>query len=139
MRAVIDRLLAIDLPIAREIVVVDDGSTDGTKDVLAAVHADGVPIVVMLGDRNGGKGSAVIAECNPCSAAGDVGRRDVRRVSAVAKGNDESRLVHALLAGERQQCVDRDAFPFRIELRPFRDAVDVDVGLLVRECAKLVP
>ena len=28
---VIDRLLAIDLPLEREIIVVDDGSTDGTR------------------------------------------------------------------------------------------------------------
>jgi glycosyltransferase involved in cell wall biosynthesis len=59
VRAVIDRLLAIDLPVAREIVVVDDGSTDGTRDVLAAAVDENLPIVVLRGERNRGKGHAV--------------------------------------------------------------------------------
>ena len=43
MAAVIARLLTIDLPAAREIIVINDGSSDGTREVL-----DGLPANVRL-------------------------------------------------------------------------------------------
>jgi len=58
-RAVIDRLLTIDLPVARELIVVDDGSNDGTREVLAEAVAAGVPVTVILAAVNQGKGSAI--------------------------------------------------------------------------------
>src|SRR5947207_6951491 len=56
--AVIQRLLTIDLPAAREIIVVNDGSSDGTRAVLDGLPPD--PAVTILhSDRNRGKGHAV--------------------------------------------------------------------------------
>jgi glycosyltransferase involved in cell wall biosynthesis len=59
VRSVIDRLLSIDLPVPREILVVDDGSTDGTRGVLEDALRDGLPITVLRAERNAGKGSAI--------------------------------------------------------------------------------
>ena len=58
VKAVIDRLLEIDLPLAREILVVDDGSTDGTRALLTGLSPR-PEVTVIAAERNGGKGRAI--------------------------------------------------------------------------------
>ena len=59
VQRVIERLLSIDLPIGREILVVNDGSTDGTRRVLDALPEVPGTLRIVHAEVNGGKGRAI--------------------------------------------------------------------------------
>ena len=67
--AVIDRLLTIDLPAAREIIVVNDGSTDATRTVLDGITPT-AQLTIVHADENRGKGHAIRLGLN--SARGTI-------------------------------------------------------------------
>ncbi len=54
---IIRRVQAVDVGLEKEIVVVDDGSTDGTRDILRRLSAEDVRVV--LHEKNTGKGGAL--------------------------------------------------------------------------------
>ncbi|HJK89183.1 MAG TPA: glycosyltransferase family 2 protein [Polyangiaceae bacterium LLY-WYZ-15_(1-7)] len=70
---IVDRVQAVELPSAfegKELILVDDGSSDGTRDRLAALEKVHDNVVVILHERNQGKGAALRTGFQACT--GDV-------------------------------------------------------------------
>ncbi len=58
IRTIVARVLAVDLgPVEKELVIVDDGSKDGTRDILKQLEGEDVPgplSAAQSGQRRGG-------------------------------------------------------------------------------------
>ena len=65
---IIRRVQAVDVGLEKEIVVVDDGSTDGTRAILSRLSAENVRVV--LHEKNTGKGGAL--QTGFSKAGGDI-------------------------------------------------------------------
>ena len=50
---------AVEIPLDREIILIDDGSRDGTRDLLKRLDAEDAELKVILHDVNQGKGAAL--------------------------------------------------------------------------------
>jgi glycosyltransferase involved in cell wall biosynthesis len=59
-----------EVPLKLEVIVVDDGSTDGTRDVLSRLEAEGLVDRLVFHERNAGKGAAL--RTGFARATGDV-------------------------------------------------------------------
>jgi glycosyltransferase involved in cell wall biosynthesis len=93
--AVIERLLTIDLPAAREIIVINDGSSDGTREVLDGLPAN-ARLHIVHAERNRGKGYSI--RLGLSSARGDVVA--IQDADLELDPAQLAMLVAPLLAGE---------------------------------------
>lgn len=56
--------------INKEIIIVDDGSTDGTKEILESLRAEGLDFKVIFHEKNAGKGAAL--RSGLAASSGDI-------------------------------------------------------------------
>ena len=94
VRAVIDTVLNAPLTLAKELIVVDDGSTDGTREVLRSL--DSASVKVVLQESNQGKGAAIRRGLP--EATGDI--VIIQDADTEYDPRDYQKLVDPIVSGE---------------------------------------
>jgi glycosyltransferase involved in cell wall biosynthesis len=95
LRASLERLLKAKLPLPIEVIVVDDGSTDGCVDTISDLEASGA-IRVIRHDRNRGKGAAVRTGID--AATGDL--LTISDADLEYYPDDYAKVLEPILQGE---------------------------------------
>ena len=94
--AVIDRVHGVALPIDREVIVVNDGSRDGTADRIAAAGVRHPAMIAIALAQNAGKGAAIAA--GVAKASGDI--VVVQDADLEVDPSEHARLLEPILSGD---------------------------------------
>jgi glycosyltransferase involved in cell wall biosynthesis len=95
---IVSRVLAVDLQgLERELIIVDDGSTDGTREILEKLHTQG-KARVLFQSRNAGKGAALARGFR--EATGDI--LIIQDADLEYDPADYAMILRPILAGEAE-------------------------------------
>src|SRR5262249_1190062 len=95
LETIVRRVMSISLPIGLELVCVDDGSRDGSRDILTALAKEDPRIKVIFHERNTGKGGAIHTAI--ANMSGDIAI--VQDADLEYDPNEIGRLIAPILNG----------------------------------------
>jgi dolichol-phosphate hexosyltransferase len=143
--AAVERVLAVEYPCPVELIVVDDGSVDDTRAILAPYAERGVR--VLLHERNGGKGAAVRTGAEAATGSHLI----ILDADLEYSPADIPAMLAPVLAGRADHVFGTRVFGLNTRFRSFRFAVGGRVLTLaanvlydsmltdLHTCLKLVP